>query len=158
MNLSLTIGDIFRWAVAVALMLVVVSFTLTGSFYVFEFILTHLITLNTFLYLMLWSFAMPTAVYIITTIVSVIALYALRIVRQKQWLGYAFAAVYLLAFVGLLLAFWTSFFTFGWEEATAHQTLNKWLYSLFIFSLITISFRIVDNTKTYVHNQSLETT
>lgn len=154
MNVSLTIGDIFRWIIAVALMFLVVSYTVTSCFYIFEFILTHLISFNTLPYLILWSFAMPIAVYIITAIVSVIALYALRIVRQKQWFGYAFAILYLLVFVGLLLAFWTNFFSFGWEEAKSHQTLNKWMYSAFMFSLISISFRIVDNTKAVVERES----
>lgn len=154
MNASILIKDVIKWVVVTAVMLVVTFYTFIGAFYIFEFILVKLMRFNTLLYLFFWSFALAIAVPTFTYLVSVVASYAMALVRQKKWFGNLFGTLYLICIVAVLIAFWASLGQFGWENSLPHQTLNKWLFTIFMLGLLGIPMKIAESYAYYVKAQA----
>ena len=155
MNTSTLIGDIARWIFTTAVMVALLYFSLLGIFYSFEFILTKLINFNTFIYLILWAIAIVITVKVYAFIVSFIVSKVMLLVRQKLWFGNIFGTIYLFSIIALMVAFWASWFEFGWETAQKHQTLNKWVYSAFLLGMmIEIPLNISKNYTNYLQKQT----
>jgi hypothetical protein len=145
MNASLLLGDSIRWLMATVLMLLVTVYSFMAAFYVFEFILTHVIQSGTIIYLLLWSFILPTAVVLVVFVTSFLCKWLMRLVRQKKWFGNIFGTIYLVAIPGILLTFWFGVWSFSWQEASQHHTLNAWMFSLFMLGMVGIPMKIAEN-------------
>ncbi len=140
-SISLVIGDIVRWAIALVLLPFILGAIFLFFMYPFEWLLSLSTRWGLILHLLFWIFIGGLLVGITSAVGAGIAFLSVLIVRQSL----AYSIVMLIALIGLigfcLYGAWSSNVTFSWENLN-YSILNKILFTFLIVSLISIPARM----------------
>lgn len=139
------------------LMLPIVFYSFTWSMNVFEITLRRVAENGLLSYILAMSMSLTVLTFVIIAITSTVIHLVMTLVRQKKWFGNIFGTIYILCIIVLLIMFWTSYFTFGWEESARHHFLNCWFYSFFLFGMFGIPLRIAENYAAYTKKYESDT-
>ena len=147
-RISTTIGDIFRWILALALLPTLLGLVFLFFMYPFEWLLSKSTNWNLFLHILFW-FVIGWLVVSLTTIIGTIILQlSTFLVRQSS-------AYYLLLFLGLvsLVGFciygaWSDSIEFSWE-IYRYETFNKIMFTVLIMNILRISTPTFNSRKNF---------
>lgn len=144
-TISVIIGDIVRWLVALLILPVLLWLIFLFFMYPFEWLLSISTRWNLFFHILFWLFVGSGIIGFATAIGGVISYFSKFLVRQtKTYAVILFIA--LLALVGICIyAAWSDYIDFSWEYLR-YSTFNKIIFSFSVLGMLQIPLKIYGST------------
>lgn len=115
-----------------------IFYFMLAIFFIFEFFVRILLSLNLILYVLLWVFIIGIIFGILYTLFSIILRFISYIVTQRKYFLRVVSIMIMLSSIIVLILFWSGTMMFSWELLN-YSTVNKILFTLYIFSIFVIS-------------------
>lgn len=134
--------DVLRWIIGLVILFIVLNYTQVSIYYIFEFFVRNLISLNLVFYFLAWVFMVAALMGIVYFIYTIVLTLISFIVKQKKAFSMITGLLFGLGILVNLILFWTNLLTFSWE-LLPYSKLNKIFYSIYLISFLYLPIAII---------------
>lgn len=138
-------GDLYfnflLWPIALILLYIITSLSVTGIFIAFEFLLRILSGAKFFFYFIIIVSALTLLQSLSILLTGILCGLPVLIVRQRKSLITVFGILFSLEIIVLIIIFWAGVIQFSWESLP-YKGFNKFLFSIIFLSLIYVPIRL----------------
>lgn len=136
-KVSTTIGDIFRWIVALILLPLVVWLIFLFFIYPFEWLLLKSTNWAAFFHIVFWMLIGSVLVVLTTAIGGILSSLSMLLVRQSSAYLFLMSLSLLALVVFCIYGAWSDNVQFSWETLR-YSTFNKILFTFLILNILQI--------------------